>query len=120
MRVPPVCSPAAFDLQQKSNIIGSHGILGKFLPSRYISNSSVELKTQNNVVRFSLYKPDDIRSAKNSQIKKTVKKSRSAKVNELKFYRLKAKQKMYSPNPEVRIRYKLEKVRFQTSCNFYV
>lgn len=36
--------------------------------------------------------------------------SRKAKVNQLKWYRLKAKKKMKSPNPEVRIRYKLEKV----------
>ncbi|MBA0874286.1 hypothetical protein Goshw_014626 [Gossypium schwendimanii] len=35
--------------------------------------------------------------------------SKKAKVNELRFYRLKAKKKMNSPNPEVRIRYKLEK-----------
>ncbi|KAG5042176.1 hypothetical protein JHK87_006091 [Glycine soja] len=37
--------------------------------------------------------------------------SRKAKLNELKFYRLKAKKKMNSPNPEVRIRYKLEKAK---------
>nr|XP_018686918.1 PREDICTED: uncharacterized CRM domain-containing protein At3g25440, chloroplastic isoform X2 [Musa acuminata subsp. malaccensis] len=37
--------------------------------------------------------------------------SRKAKLNELKWYRLKAKKKMKSPNPEVRIRYKLEKAK---------
>ncbi|XP_006660965.2 uncharacterized CRM domain-containing protein At3g25440, chloroplastic isoform X1 [Oryza brachyantha] len=37
--------------------------------------------------------------------------SRKAKVNQLKWYRLKAKKKMKSPNPEVRIRYKLEKAK---------
>ncbi|PPD78402.1 hypothetical protein GOBAR_DD24674 [Gossypium barbadense] len=37
--------------------------------------------------------------------------SKKAKVNELRFYRLKAKKKMNSPNPEVRIRYKLEKAK---------
>lgn len=41
---------------------------------------------------------------------KKKKMSRKAKVNQLKWYRLKAKKKMKSPNPEVRIRYKLEKV----------
>ena len=41
---------------------------------------------------------------------KMKKMSRKAKVNQLKWYRLKAKKKMKSPNPEVRIRYKLEKV----------
>jgi hypothetical protein len=110
-RVPPVCSPSAFVLQQRSDIIGSHGNQGNKLPSRYTNNESVELKTQNDVVRFSLYKPGDIiGSIKNSQNKKTVKKSKKAKLNELRYYRLKAKQKMYSPNPEVRIRYKLGKV----------
>lgn len=37
--------------------------------------------------------------------------SRKAKINQLKWYRLKAKKKMKSPNPEVRIRYKLEKAK---------
>ncbi|KAK2385508.1 putative CRM domain-containing protein, chloroplastic [Trifolium repens] len=111
-RVPPVCSPSAFVLQQRSDIIGSHGNQGNKLPSRYTNNESVELKTQHDVVRFSLYKPGDIiGSIKNSQNKKTVKKSKKAKLNELRYYRLKAKQKMYSPNPEVRIRYKLGKAK---------
>ncbi|KAL5560024.1 hypothetical protein UlMin_036235 [Ulmus minor] len=35
------------------------------------------------------------------------------KVNELKLYWLKAKKKMNSPNPEVRIRYKLEKAKWK-------
>lgn len=114
--MPSVSSPSAFVVLQRSNIIGSHGILGNWLPSRYISNASVELKTDNDAVRFSLYKPGDINSAKKSQKKK----SRKAKLNELRFYRLKAKQKMNSPNPEVRIRYKLEKVGFHCNCNFFV
>ncbi|KAL5052525.1 hypothetical protein RYX36_033207 [Vicia faba] len=67
-------------------------------------------KTLNDVVRFSLYNPADIRSGIKSQ-NQNMKKSKRAKVNELKFYRLKAKQKMYSPNPQVRIRYKLEKAK---------
>ncbi|KEH32319.1 CRS1/YhbY domain protein [Medicago truncatula] len=108
-RAPPACSPSALVPQQRSNIIRSHGNQGNWLPSRYTSNESVELKTQNDVVRFSLYKPDDIGSANKNQNKK--KKSRKAKLNELRFFRLKAKQKMYSPNPEVRIRYKLEKAK---------
>ncbi|XP_061344954.1 uncharacterized CRM domain-containing protein At3g25440, chloroplastic isoform X2 [Gastrolobium bilobum] len=108
-RVPSVSS-SGFLLMQISNIVGSHGILGNWLSARYISNASVELKTDNDVVRFSLDKPDDINSAK-SQKKKTVKMSKKAKLNELRFYRLKAKKKMNSPNPEVRIRYKLEKAK---------
>lgn len=109
-RAPSVFSPSASVSQQRSNIVGNHGVLGIWLPSRYISNSAIELNTQNDVVRFSLYKPDDVNSSK-CQNKKKVKKSRSAKVNELKFYRLKAKQKMNSPNPEVRIQYKLGKAK---------
>ncbi|XP_058115079.1 uncharacterized CRM domain-containing protein At3g25440, chloroplastic-like isoform X2 [Magnolia sinica] len=46
---------------------------------------------------------------KNTQKRKKM--SKKAKVNELRFYRLKAKKKMTSPNPEVRIRYKLEKAK---------
>ncbi|RZC19517.1 putative CRM domain-containing protein, chloroplastic [Glycine soja] len=95
----------------RSNIFGSHDILGSWLPARYISNESVELKTHNDVIRFSLGKSDDINNAKKSQLNKKFKISRKAKLNELKCYRLKAKKKMNSPNPEVRIRYKLEKAK---------
>ncbi|KAL5133707.1 putative CRM domain-containing protein, chloroplastic [Glycine soja] len=98
-------------LSGRSNIFGSHDILGSWLPARYISNESVELKTHNDVIRFSLGKSDDINNAKKSQLNKKFKISRKAKLNELKCYRLKAKKKMNSPNPEVRIRYKLEKAK---------
>jgi len=101
---------------QRSNIFGRQGILGSWLPARYMSNESVVLKTDKDVVRFFLDKFDDINSANKSQKNKKVKMSKKAKVNELRFYRLKAKKKMNSPNPEVRIRYKLEKVGF--CCNF--
>jgi len=104
---------------QQSNIFGRQGILGSWLPARYISNESVELKTDNDVVRFSLDKSDDINSTEKNQKNKKVKMSKKAKVNELRFYRLKAKKKMNSPNPEVRIRYKLEKVRFRCNFKFY-
>ncbi|CAI8619879.1 unnamed protein product [Vicia faba] len=108
---PPVRSPSAFVSHLGSSVIGSQGSQPNRLPSRYTSNSSsVELKTLNDVVRFSLYNPADIRSGIKSQ-NQNMKKSKRAKVNELKFYRLKAKQKMYSPNPQVRIRYKLEKAK---------
>ncbi|XP_028242276.1 uncharacterized protein LOC114420629, partial [Glycine soja] len=40
-------------------------------------------------------------------------------IYELRFYRLKAKKKMISPNLEVRIRYKLEKVGYHCDYNFY-
>lgn len=90
---------------QKSNIFES------WLHSRYISNESVQLKAENGVIRFSLDEPGDINSAKKSPKNKKIKMSRKAKLNELRFYRLKAKKKMNSPNPEVRIRYKLEKAK---------
>ncbi|XP_027928976.1 uncharacterized CRM domain-containing protein At3g25440, chloroplastic-like isoform X1 [Vigna unguiculata] len=108
---PSLFCRSGFLLMQQSNIFGRQGILGSWLPARYISNESVELKTDNDVVRFSLDKSDDINSTEKSQKNKKVKMSKKAKVNELRFYRLKAKKKMNSPNPEVRIRYKLEKAK---------
>ncbi|XP_019420098.1 PREDICTED: uncharacterized CRM domain-containing protein At3g25440, chloroplastic isoform X1 [Lupinus angustifolius] len=107
-RVPSVSS-SGFLQMQRSNIIGSQSILRNWLHARYISNASVELRTDSDVVRFSLSKNDDISTTTKSQKKKVM--SKKAKVNELRFYRLKAKKKMNSPNPEVRIRYKLEKAK---------
>uniref|UniRef100_A0A1J3IV91 Putative CRM domain-containing protein, chloroplastic n=1 Tax=Noccaea caerulescens TaxID=107243 RepID=A0A1J3IV91_NOCCA len=80
---------------------------------RYMSNSTVELRTDDNVVRFSFNNVTENRSVPMRTEKKwkRAKSSRKAKVNELRFYRLKAKKKMNSPNPEVRIRYKLEKAK---------
>lgn len=80
---------------------------------RYTSNSTVELRTDDNVVRFSFNNnvPDDNKTVVPMKKWKRAKPSRKAKVNELRFYRLKAKKKMNSPNPEVRIRYKLEKAK---------
>lgn len=75
----------------------------------------MEVKTDNDVVRFSIGKPLDKTGPSNNGNKKMavtrrVKMSKKAKLNELRFYRLKAKKKMNSPNPQVRIIYKLEKV----------
>ncbi|XP_021911044.1 uncharacterized CRM domain-containing protein At3g25440, chloroplastic [Carica papaya] len=80
---------------------------------RYMSNASIELKTEDDVVRFSINKPLDKTgpSMKEKKNLKRAKMSRKAKLNELRLYRLKAKKKMNSPNPEVRIRYKLEKAK---------
>ncbi|KAF9604184.1 hypothetical protein IFM89_003930 [Coptis chinensis] len=85
-------------------------------PTRCISNASVSLKVDNDVIRFCLDKsptpPDkngtEIRGQKTWKKKN---KSKRAKVNELKLYRLLAKKKMTSPNPQVRIRYKLGKAK---------
>lgn len=83
------------------------------LHARYMSNASFELDTDNGVIRFSISKPVDknMSTHEGKKTTKRVKMSRKAKLNELRFYRLKAKKKMRSPNPEVRIRYKLEKAK---------
>lgn len=79
---------------------------------KYLCNSSIELKTENDVVRFSIGKQPEKNGSprKGRKTMKRIKMSKKAKRNELRFFRLKAKKKMKSPNPEVRIRYKLEKV----------
>ena len=87
---------------------------------RHMSNSTVELRTEDNVVRFSFSNNTKSVPMRRTEKKwKRAKSSRKAKVNELRFYRLKAKKKMNSPNPEVRIRYKLEKV-FIFDINLYL
>lgn len=83
--------------------------------ARDTTNASIELKTDEDVIRFDIGDQSG-EGGSLKKAKKTVKKdniSRKAKLNELRFYRLKAKKKMNSPNPEVRIRYKLEKVSRQ-------
>ncbi|XWS68316.1 hypothetical protein CRYUN_Cryun04dG0079900 [Craigia yunnanensis] len=77
-----------------------------------MSNASIELKTDEDVIRFSFNKPLGRFVSTNRQgTTKRRKVSKKAKLNELRFYRLKAKKKMNSPNSEVRIRYKLEKAK---------
>ncbi|KFK36219.1 hypothetical protein AALP_AA4G093300 [Arabis alpina] len=96
--------------EQSQNAFAYGGLLNR----RYMSNSTIELRTDDNVVRFSFNNvPDNNRNLPMRPEKKwkRAKSSRKAKVNELRFYRLKAKKKMNSPNPEVRIRYKLEKAK---------
>ncbi|XP_056163341.1 uncharacterized CRM domain-containing protein At3g25440, chloroplastic isoform X1 [Syzygium oleosum] len=85
-------------------------IADQLLHARHVSTASFELQTDNDVVRFSINKPLH-KNGPPTKVKKRIKKSKKAKVNELRFYRLKAKKKMNSPNPEVRIRYKLEKAK---------
>ncbi|TVU46347.1 hypothetical protein EJB05_05874 [Eragrostis curvula] len=76
-------------------------------------STAVTLKTDGGFARFAL--GDDTGSKQKAgqrQARPSKKKmSKKAKVNQLKWYRLKAKKKMKSPNPEVRIRYKLEKAK---------
>ncbi|KAL5162578.1 hypothetical protein HKD37_07G019675 [Glycine soja] len=116
---------------KRSNIFGSHDILGSWLPTIYISNESVELKTDNNVAKQKetwlvekLRKFDVAKSPPETIIvyrgknyvepevmppPNTLSKVKAISFAFLRFYRLKAKKKMISPNLEVRIRYKLEK-----------
>ncbi|KAK3414168.1 hypothetical protein EUGRSUZ_I02671 [Eucalyptus grandis] len=85
-------------------------IADQLLHARHVSTASFELQTDNDVVRFSINKHPH-KNGSPTKVKKRIKKSKKAKVHELRFYRLKAKKKMNSPNPEVRIRYKLEKAK---------
>lgn len=97
---------------------GSEGFT-RWLSVRRLSSASVGVNADNNgVVRFSFgessCRKGDTGVASGEGVRnvlKKKKKSRKAKVNELRFYRLKAKKKMKSSNPEVRIRYKLEKAK---------
>ncbi|PIN02699.1 hypothetical protein CDL12_24784 [Handroanthus impetiginosus] len=81
--------------------------------ARGTSNASIELKADDDVIRFNIGDHSGERgsSKKGKNPAKNSRLSRKAKLNELRFYRLKAKKKMNSPNPEVRIRYKLEKAK---------
>ncbi|KAL5560014.1 hypothetical protein UlMin_036225 [Ulmus minor] len=85
----------------------------KWIPARFMSNAAIELKMNKGVVRFSLGRALDGNDfpTRVKQKAKRCKMCKKTKVNELKLYWLKAKKKMNSPNPEVRIRYKLEKAK---------
>ncbi|KAL6596613.1 hypothetical protein ACP70R_047256 [Stipagrostis hirtigluma subsp. patula] len=83
-----------------------------FFPVRY-GSTAVTLNTDGGFARFAVDDAGAKQKAGRRQQPPPKKKkmSRKAKVNQLKWYRLKAKKKMKSPNPEVRIRYKLEKAK---------
>ncbi|KAK3166197.1 hypothetical protein QOZ80_1AG0042660 [Eleusine coracana subsp. coracana] len=75
-------------------------------------STSVMLNTDGEFARFAVGDSGPKQKVGQRQASLAKKKmSRKAKVNQLKWYRLKAKKKMKSPNPEVRIRYKLEKAK---------
>nr|CAB3467878.1 unnamed protein product [Digitaria exilis] len=75
-------------------------------------STAVRLETEGGFARFEVGDMDRAREKGGQRLQPPKKKlSRKAKVNQLKWYRLKAKKKMKSPNPEVRIRYKLEKAK---------
>lgn len=90
-----------------------HSIYLKLVHVRHLSNASIELKTDEDVVRFNIGNQiaKGQSQKKGKKTSKRIKLSRKAKLNELRFFRLKAKKKMNSPNPEVRIRYRLEKAK---------
>ncbi|XP_059648077.1 uncharacterized CRM domain-containing protein At3g25440, chloroplastic [Cornus florida] len=94
-------------LLQRSCVFEHHNVHLKWLHARYTSNASIELKTGDDVVRFNIGKQLEKRGSP----KKWKKTAKHIKRNELRLYRLKAKKKMTSPNPEVRIRYKLDKAK---------
>lgn len=98
---------------KRSCISGPHGSFIVRAYARARTNESIEMKMDEDVVRFNIGN-ESREGASAKKWKATAKKSdmsRKAKLNELRFYRLKAKKKMNSPNPEVRIRYKLEKAK---------
>ncbi|KAL3814422.1 hypothetical protein ACJIZ3_015690 [Penstemon smallii] len=101
-------------LVKRSHAFGPENISLKRGYARDSSNASIELNTDKDVIRFNIGNQSGGRGLSLKKGKKTAKDakmSKKAKVNELRFYRLKAKKKMNSPNPEVRIRYKLEKAK---------
>ncbi|KAJ0644953.1 putative CRM domain-containing protein [Helianthus annuus] len=77
---------------------------------RLATNSAVEMTTDKGSVRFCIDKQVN-RLQEREKKQRRIQVSKKAKLNELRFYRLKAKKKMRSPNPEVRILYRLGKVR---------
>ncbi|KAK8558782.1 hypothetical protein V6N12_042078 [Hibiscus sabdariffa] len=107
LHAPNVASPFDSSMLVKPIVFQHHNILCKWLHARDLSNASIELQTDEDVIRFSFHKPPGTYVSTNRKRKM----SKRAKLNELRFYRLKAKKKMNSPNPEVRIRYKLEKAK---------
>ncbi|CAN4108000.1 unnamed protein product [Withania somnifera] len=92
---------------------GSREIVLKWLHARWFSSPSMELNTEEGIVRFRFGQETGKGGGqpKAKRVMKKFKMSKKAKLNELRFYRLKAKKKMRSPNPEVRIRYKLDKAK---------
>uniref|UniRef100_A0ACD5V9I0 Uncharacterized protein n=1 Tax=Avena sativa TaxID=4498 RepID=A0ACD5V9I0_AVESA len=76
-------------------------------------STAVTLNTDGGFARFSVGDPGTRQNGgqEQRQPEKKKKMSKKSKINQLKWFRLKAKKKMKSPNPEVRIRYKLDKAK---------
>ncbi|KAI4975448.1 hypothetical protein ZWY2020_049055 [Hordeum vulgare] len=89
------------------------GICWFLSPVRH-GSTAVTLDTGGGFARFSFGDPGTTKQNGGQDqppAEKKKKMSKKSKVNQLKWFRLKAKKKMKSPNPEVRIRYKLEKAK---------
>ncbi|XP_023511616.1 uncharacterized CRM domain-containing protein At3g25440, chloroplastic [Cucurbita pepo subsp. pepo] len=101
-----------FFFAKRYSMCESLGGFEKWQSVRHFSNGAVELKTDSNIVRFSFGGSSSTNGSPRKQKKVAkAKLSKKAKLNELRLYRLKAKKKKTSPNPEVRIRYSLEKAK---------
>ncbi|KAK1414641.1 hypothetical protein QVD17_30390 [Tagetes erecta] len=77
---------------------------------RLTTSSAVEMTMDKDGVRFCVGK-ELIGLEERGKKQRRIQVSKKAKLNELRFYRLKAKKKMRSPNPEVRILYRLGKAK---------
>ncbi|XP_044487887.1 uncharacterized CRM domain-containing protein At3g25440, chloroplastic isoform X2 [Mangifera indica] len=109
--------PSDNSLMKRLETIEFHSVTSKLIHSRSMSNASIELKMDGDAVRFSFNKQGNINGSLTivKEKAKRLKMSKKSKLNELRFYRLMAKKKMNSPNPAVRIRYKLEKAKRKES-----
>ncbi|GER40312.1 RNA-binding CRS1 / YhbY (CRM) domain protein [Striga asiatica] len=94
-------------------LLGPHSVTMVRGYARHATIAPIDLNTDGHVIRFNIgnQSPEGAPSRKVKVDKRKSELSRKAKLNELRFYRLKAKKKMNSPNPDVRIRYKLEKAK---------
>ncbi|KAI3815385.1 hypothetical protein L1987_15051 [Smallanthus sonchifolius] len=104
------CFPSPNQTSQKPVFLLYNSILSLRARVRLATNSAVEMTMDKDGVRFCVGKqvnglPERGKKQRRSQV------SKKAKLNELRFYRLKAKKKMRSPNPEIRILYRLGKAK---------
>ncbi|KAG9448863.1 hypothetical protein H6P81_008828 [Aristolochia fimbriata] len=107
-----VYSPLSFFSMPRSYLYKFSSASLRWQRRYFTSNALVTLRADSDVVRFCIDSPPPSDGAQQNKKKfKRAKMSKKAKINELRMYRLKAKKKLRSPNPEVRIRYKLEKAK---------
>lgn len=88
---------------------------------RFMSNGVIKLNVSDGIARFDIGDQESKSKSKGNKKemsekairkkRRKEKKSIKAKRSELRFYRLKSRKKLKSRNPEVRIKYKLEKAK---------